>query len=62
MSNMETGVPNSAVTNQAGFYSIPTLQVGAYTLTAEREGFRKRHYLRPDGRFVDAILMALYIS
>ena len=24
----------------------------------EREGFRKRHYKRPDGRFVDAILMA----
>jgi RimJ/RimL family protein N-acetyltransferase len=24
----------------------------------EREGFRARHYRRPDGRFVDAILMA----
>jgi RimJ/RimL family protein N-acetyltransferase len=24
----------------------------------EREGLRKRHYKRPDGRFVDAILMA----
>ena len=24
----------------------------------EREGHRKRHYRRPDGRFVDAILMA----
>jgi RimJ/RimL family protein N-acetyltransferase len=24
----------------------------------KREGFRKRHYKRPDGRFVDAILMA----
>jgi RimJ/RimL family protein N-acetyltransferase len=23
-----------------------------------REGFRRRHYRRPDGRFVDAILMA----
>jgi RimJ/RimL family protein N-acetyltransferase len=24
----------------------------------EREGYRTRHYLRPEGRFVDAILMA----
>ena len=24
----------------------------------EREGFSRRHYRRPDGRFVDAILMA----
>jgi RimJ/RimL family protein N-acetyltransferase len=27
----------------------------------EREGFRKRHYKRPDARFVDAILMAKQI-
>src|SRR5436190_15373099 len=41
MSNLETSLPNSAVTNQAGFYSIPTLPVGAYSMIAERQGFRK---------------------
>ena len=41
MSNIETGLLYSAVTNQAGFYSIPALPVGVYSLSAERQGFRK---------------------
>jgi hypothetical protein len=41
MSNLETGVLNSATTNQGGFYSIPALPVGAYSLAAERQGFRR---------------------
>jgi hypothetical protein len=32
ITNLATDIPSSAVTNQAGFYSIPNLPVGAYTL------------------------------
>lgn len=39
MSNLETGLPNSAVTNQAGFYSIPALPAAAYSMTAEARAF-----------------------
>jgi hypothetical protein len=36
-----TDVRTDTVTNDAGFYSIPNLPIGAYTVTAEREGFRR---------------------
>jgi hypothetical protein len=41
ITNLGTDVPSSAITNQAGFYSIPNLPVGAYTLTVEHQGFRR---------------------
>jgi hypothetical protein len=41
ITNLGTDVPSSAVTNQAGFYSIPNLPVGAYTLAVEHQGFRR---------------------
>src|SRR5262249_41540885 len=41
MTNVETGVINHAVSNGAGFYAIPSLPVGSYTLSVEHEGFRR---------------------
>jgi hypothetical protein len=41
MINAQTGVPAHAASNDAGFYAIPNLAVGTYTLTVEREGFRR---------------------
>jgi hypothetical protein len=41
ITNLGTDLPRSAVTNQAGFYSIPNLPVGAYTLAVEHQGFRR---------------------
>jgi hypothetical protein len=42
--NVATGVPARTVTDSAGFYSIPSLPVGTYTLTVEHSGFRR--YIR----------------
>jgi hypothetical protein len=39
--NVATGVPTRTVTDAAGFYSIPNLPVGTYTLTVEHSGFRQ---------------------
>ena len=36
-----TGARFSAKTNEAGFYSIPNLPIGTYSLTMERQGFRR---------------------
>ncbi len=36
-----TGVKTTVTTNASGFYSIPNLPVGAYTLTVEAQGFRR---------------------
>ena len=44
VTNAETGVATHAVTNDAGFYSIHNLSVGTYTLSVERDGFRR--YMR----------------
>src|SRR5512132_6018 len=39
--NAATNVAYRAVTNEAGFYSLRALPIGAYRLTAEKAGFRK---------------------
>src|SRR5690242_9291690 len=36
-----TGVKTTVSTNEAGFYSMPNLPVGTYTLSVERQGFRR---------------------
>ena len=38
--NTQTGVVTSAVTNESGTYTIPSLLPGTYRLTAELPGFR----------------------
>src|SRR6266478_2926567 len=44
VTNTQTGVRISAVSNEAGVYLCPPLQPGVYRLTAEHAGF-KRHVL-----------------
>src|SRR4051794_13298549 len=39
--NVDTGTRQSATTDQAGIYAFPYLQVGNYTVSVERAGFRK---------------------
>src|SRR5689334_1808542 len=39
--NTATNVAYRAVTNDAGFYSLRALPIGAYRVTAEKSGFRK---------------------
>ena len=39
--NDSTGIRTAVVTNESGFYSIPSLPIGAYTLVAEKQGFRR---------------------
>ena len=36
-----TGVKTTVTSNEAGFYSMPNLPVGTYTLTVEKNGFRR---------------------
>src|SRR5215471_2297924 len=36
-----TGVRTAVKTNNSGFYSIPNLPAGGYTLAVEKEGFRR---------------------
>jgi hypothetical protein len=38
--NMETGVSQNAVTNQAGYFRFPSLPAGQYRLRVELQGFR----------------------
>src|SRR5262245_46707364 len=42
--NTQTSVATSAVTNESGTYTIPSLLPGAYKLTAELPGFRTQVY------------------
>src|ERR1051326_4866028 len=42
--NTQTGVVTSAVTNESGTYTIPSLLPGLYRLSAELPGFRTRVY------------------
>src|SRR5215831_1711055 len=42
--NTQTGVVTSAVTNESGTYTIPSLLPGVYRLSAELPGFRTRVY------------------
>ncbi len=37
--NIATGVPNSAVSNEQGFYSVPLLAQGTYRITLSKAGF-----------------------
>ena len=41
VTNSETGVVNTATTNDAGAYLLPDIPPGSYTLTVERQGFRR---------------------
>jgi hypothetical protein len=40
-SHLSTGVTYSAVTNSAGYYTIPGIAIGPYQVTAETPGFKK---------------------
>lgn len=42
--NVRTGVKQTTTTNDSGVYVFPSLQPGAYKLTAERNGFKKTAY------------------
>ena len=44
VNQISTGEHSSVVTNTSGFYSIPNLAVGEYTVTIEQTGFKR--YLR----------------
>ena len=46
VSNRATDVRTVSRTNDSGFYSIPNLQTGQYTVTIEHQGFRR--YERKD--------------
>ena len=39
--NLDTNIQQSAVTSNAGVYSLPALEPGRYRLTAELSGFNK---------------------
>jgi hypothetical protein len=39
--NVSTNVATVMTTNEAGFYTAPPLNVGSYTVIAERQGFKK---------------------
>ncbi|MFB3852793.1 MAG: TonB-dependent receptor domain-containing protein [Vicinamibacterales bacterium] len=41
VTNLDTGVSRSTVTNEAGLYRVPSLEPGRYQVTAELQGFRK---------------------
>jgi hypothetical protein len=42
--NQETGIARTAVTNAAGVYSFPGMQVGVYTVKAELSGFQAQTF------------------
>jgi hypothetical protein len=39
--NTDTGVERATQTNDSGQYSVPELQIGTYSVTVEKQGFRK---------------------
>ena len=39
--NLQTGIERMAVTNETANYTIPLLPIGAYDVSAEKEGFKK---------------------
>ncbi|MGH9657065.1 MAG: TonB-dependent receptor domain-containing protein, partial [Bryobacteraceae bacterium] len=41
VTNQATNIPRSSVTNERGLYVVPFLPPGAYTVTAERDGFKR---------------------
>jgi hypothetical protein len=42
LTNKETSLSRSATTTNNGLYSIPSLPPGRYSLTVEKEGFKKK--------------------
>src|ERR1051326_2603996 len=45
VTNRDTGLSRTTTTNEAGQYTFPTLPVGTYDLTAEKQGvLRDLHY------------------
>src|SRR5215469_2083372 len=51
--NADTGFKRSGFSNKEGYYAISHVPPGIYTITAEREGFRR---FQETGRKVDANL------
>jgi hypothetical protein len=47
-SDIQTGIKTRVTTNDSGAYSIPNLPIGSYSLTVEKDGFRR--YLRENLR------------
>ena len=41
ITNIATNAPRTAVTDDSGFYTVTSLPVGTYTVTVERNGFKK---------------------
>ena len=39
--SVDTNIATTATTNSSGIYVIQNLEIGAYIVTAEREGFRR---------------------
>src|SRR5262245_19782701 len=44
VTNVDTGVVSTAVTNETGTYSIPSLLPGVYKVTAELPGFQTQTF------------------
>src|SRR5262245_66363773 len=42
--NTQTGVLSTAITNESGTYTIPSLLPGTYRLTAELPGFKTQNF------------------
>src|SRR3989304_6959899 len=42
--NVATGIVSTGVTNEAGAYNFPSLQTGAYRISAELAGFQTQTY------------------
>jgi hypothetical protein len=42
VTNKATNVETTTVTNDSGYYTVPSLMVGSYTVAATKEGFKKR--------------------
>src|ERR1022692_4870551 len=40
VTNVETGVKRETKSNGEGYYSVPALKPGAYSISAQKEGFR----------------------
>ena len=61
--NTQTGLTRTATTDSTGTYVVPSLPIGAYTVTAELEGFRKAERtgfeLAADGRITADFAMGI---
>ena len=42
ITNTATNLDTTTITNDSGYYSVPNLQVGAYSVAAAKAGFKKR--------------------